>query len=329
MSIFFLLYFCFKIKGKREKLGNGYRKVRASYENIMILHRNLIEPEASTKLVETMEYFSILNQVALQRLVAHEMKHRVIQLESNKELKNIGESEIIIMAIKKIIYDNLNYLINNEVLKANDDFVAPNFCLVVIQYLLEQKYFKPDESLVIFKNEKALNLLAGHFEILAGASTGRPDIFYAIDILDDFMKVPKMSDVALIYHSLESRQKKYLLRKLLKFFAHVFNLEEHLLHSQSKINVLEESYKSLVDVNFDIGNWLNKYDNFRFINQLDDPLDFLYHLTLYHILKCHMKFNPEQLSEAAITVIVTNENALKECFGEYFNKENDFFKLDL
>ncbi|KAI8457217.1 hypothetical protein BY996DRAFT_6411804 [Phakopsora pachyrhizi] len=246
-----------EVDGKREKLGNGYRKVRASYENIMILHRNLIEPEASTKLVETMEYFSILNQVALQRLVAHEMKHRVIQLESNKELKNIGESEIIIMAIKKIIYDNLNYLINNEVLKANDDFVAPNFCLVVIQYLLEQKYFKPDESLVIFKNEKALNLLAGHFEILAGASTGRPDIFYAIDILDDFMKVPKMSDVALIYHN------------------------------------------------------------------------FLYHLTLYHILKCHMKFNPEQLSEAAITVIVTNENALKECFGEYFNKENDFFKLDL
>ncbi|CAH7686849.1 expressed protein [Phakopsora pachyrhizi] len=256
-------------KESREKLGDRYQKVRENFELLMNDHRNLISRDYLKKFKETMDYFSILNLVALQRIVADKMKYKTVQLESNAKLRKIQESEILIRIVKTIVYDNLKDLIINENSGAGDFSSVTNFYLGMTEYLLDQKYITMHESSKIFQHEKAFNLLAGNLNKMSDKLTENQNIFFSPDLLDDLINHHQMSDIT------------------------------HILQS--------------VDENFDIGEWLIRYKNFSFISSIEETNSLYYILPLYHVLKAHLKFNPEKLSEDTIKHIVTVEKVLIEC----------------
>ncbi|KAI8457212.1 hypothetical protein BY996DRAFT_818368 [Phakopsora pachyrhizi] len=307
-------------KESREKLGDRYQKVRENFELLMNDHRNLISRDYLKKFKETMDYFSILNLVALQRIVADKMKYKTVQLESNAKLRKIQESEILIRIVKTIVYDNLKDLIINENSGAGDFSSVTNFYLGMTEYLLDQKYITMHESSKIFQHEKAFNLLAGNLNKMSDKLTENQNIFFSPDLLDDLINHHQIYHKTWINNNdgsqiqgLNAREKKHVLAKLLMDFSELFEIKLHLNNPKTILSVLNESYKSLVDENFDIGEWLIRYKNFSFISSVDETNSLYYILPLYHVLKAHLKFNPEKLSEDTIKHIVTVEKVLIEC----------------
>ncbi|KAI8444089.1 hypothetical protein BY996DRAFT_7390082, partial [Phakopsora pachyrhizi] len=266
------------------------------------------------KFEDMMEYFYLLNYAMFQKLVTNRINYKDLQLRFSKLSGKIEESEFSIPAIENIIYEHLKDLIINEPVQADSYSSFSKFYLSMTKYLLEQNYITTHQSLEIFQNEKAIELLASRIEKLAKESSDNEIFFFSSDFLDNLMYHNEIStEVTLILQSLGVREKKMLLVKLLKFYEKRYRLSSFLESPQEKLQILEESYKTLLDENADIGDWLKKNNDFNFMAKMGDPYDDLYHLPLYHILKAHMKFNENQLSKAAIeNILLLEKTFVKE-----------------
>ncbi|KAI8460425.1 hypothetical protein BY996DRAFT_2413906 [Phakopsora pachyrhizi] len=137
--------------------------------------------------------------------------------------------------------------------------------------------------LEFFQDEKALDMMAEEIFILFHGSHKLEDLILSTNLLEH-----------LIGHD-NSRS-----------FTSI-------LQNKSQLDILREGYESLTNQNFNIQNWMEMHNDFRFINNGKEELSelFLYRLTVFHILKVHMKYSPELFSNAAVEEINIFEKTLK------------------
>ncbi|KAI8452133.1 hypothetical protein BY996DRAFT_7247337 [Phakopsora pachyrhizi] len=220
------------------------------------------------------------------------------------EIKIFKGSDVSTEVMKARILANLKGLLLKQVSENTSiETLFSRQILMIIEYLLKQSFISNHDSLAFFQEQKALDMMAEKiFRVFYGLHE-LEDLILSTDLLDLMLKHVNTSDYTLILQSLEAKEKKYLLQKFLDKFLDLYIIKTYM--DDSQLEILEEGYQSLTKKRFNIQKWLDMRNNFKFINNNQEQLSefFFYPLTLFHILKAHMKYNPEHFSNPVVQQI--------------------------
>ncbi|CAH7685799.1 expressed protein [Phakopsora pachyrhizi] len=296
---------------KRERLQRSYGAVQLDWMFLKKREDDMINLNFN-EMKEAMDYISILTRSKLQEIIAHELQHESVHLKPVGDMKILKGSEISTEVISAKILANLKDLVLMQV--SENKFINILFSrqiIKMVEYLLKQSFISNRKSLEFFQDEKALDMMAEEIFILFHGSHKLEDLILSTNLLEHLIGHDNSRSFTSILQSLGARENKYLLKKILVKFLNLYNIEKYI--DKSQLDILREGYESLTNQNFNIQNWMEMHNDFRFINNGKEELSelFLYRLTVFHILKVHMKYSPELFSNAAVEEINIFEKTLK------------------
>ncbi|KAI8456257.1 hypothetical protein BY996DRAFT_1334320 [Phakopsora pachyrhizi] len=146
-----------------------------------------------------MSYIIILSQLKLQENVASVIKYRSVQLKAAGEIKGLEGSDILVKVINKRICSNLKGLILRNTTKHGDKLTQTY--LSVVEFLLENKLFTDEETLKIFGEERALDILVNHIAGVFHLSQDINALVLSVDLLDFLIKDDHTRNLTFILQS--------------------------------------------------------------------------------------------------------------------------------
>ncbi|KAI8453868.1 hypothetical protein BY996DRAFT_7130326 [Phakopsora pachyrhizi] len=293
----------------RNDLKFAYQNIQNNF-NILQRNQEHLSPPIMKNIEETLEYISILNHYRLQEVVATEAKYSSVRIEPIGDLEMLKHSDVSIEVIKKITLTNLKELTKIDTFD-NVEIFYSRLILSMVEYLLQQKFITFQENSSIFSNEGAQKLLVKQVMNLLYQNSDFFSLVFSEFFLNSLVNPTYMPTITFIIQNLEAREKKYLIAGLLRCLFNFYNSKN--LIQDSKMQVLNESYETLTNDNYNIEDWLKTYENFRFINNTRDQADnYLYNLFIFHFLETHVKFNPKKFSEEVVKEVVTYRKNFEE-----------------
>ncbi|KAI8447159.1 hypothetical protein BY996DRAFT_1063702 [Phakopsora pachyrhizi] len=283
---------------KRKKMLVAYRDVQNNFQ-LLMKYQKSFSPPILLNIKETVGYINLLNRFWLEEMLAIKVKHRSVEIEPIGNLAKLNGSDFWINAIKKIIWANLKNLTTIAALDYPMEIIFSRLMLSAVECLLQQSFITNKESLELFRNERALDLLENKIKNVFYQTWNFNSLVFSIDFVNSLVKHPELRTVTSILHSLQATEIKHIIKFVLRSFSELYRFKQ--LIETSQMDRLIESYETLTNV----------------------PESYLYNLFTFHTLETHVKFNPEKLSKLVMNEIVTyrkNFNNIQSFQGGYIQK---------
>ncbi|CAH7685466.1 expressed protein [Phakopsora pachyrhizi] len=250
---------------KRKKMLVAYRDVQNNFQ-LLMKYQKSFSPPILLNIKETVGYINLLNRFWLEEMLAIKLKHRSVQIEPIGNLAKLNGSDFWINAIKKIIWANLKNLTTIAALDYPMEIIFSRLMLSAVECLLQQSFITNKESLELFRNERALDLLENKIKNVFYQTWNFNSLVFSIDFVNSLVKHPELCTVTSILHSLQATEIKHIIKFVLRSFSELYRFKQ--LIETSQMDRLIESYETLTNVNYDMEDWFKEHNNFNYINNI-------------------------------------------------------------